>query len=129
MLGFLITIHAIISVLLISVVLMQASQGGGLAGSIGGQTTNAIFGGRSASTALSKITTYLAAAFMGLALIISLLGSPDRVGTDSVIERAQEDGLLIPNAENLTLPTTPQDNKEKNNQYSAEVVELVDTLS
>ena len=36
MLGFLITIHAIISVLLISVVLMQASQGGGLAGSIGG---------------------------------------------------------------------------------------------
>ena len=115
MLGFLITIHAIISVLLISVVLMQASQGGGLAGSIGGQTTNAIFGGRSASTALSKITTYLAAAFMGLALIISLLGSPDRVGTDSVIERAQEDGLLIPNAENLTLPTTPQGNKEKNN--------------
>ena len=59
MLGFLITVHAIISVLLISVVLMQASQGGGLAGSIGGQATNAIFGGRSASTALSKITTYL----------------------------------------------------------------------
>ena len=50
MLGFLITIHAIISVLLVTVVLMQASQGGGLAGSIGGQTTNAIFGGRSAAT-------------------------------------------------------------------------------
>ena len=73
MLGFLITIHAIISVLLVTVVLMQASQGGGLAGSIGGQTTNAIFGGRSAATTLSKITTYLAVAFMGLALLISCL--------------------------------------------------------
>ena len=115
MLGFLITVHAIISVLLISVVLMQASQGGGLAGSIGGQTTNAIFGGRSASTALSKITTYLAAAFMGLALIISIIGAPDKVGTGSIIERAQEDGLLIPDTENLSIPTTPQENKEKNN--------------
>ena len=115
MLGFLITVHASISVLLISVVLMQASQGGGLAGSIGGQATNAIFGGRSASTALSKITTYLAAAFMGLALIISLLGAPDKVGNGSIIERAQEDGLLIPDTENLSIPTTPQENKEKNN--------------
>ena len=55
MIGFLITIHAIISVLLITVVLMQASQGGGLSGLSGTQTTNAIFGGRSAGNALSKI--------------------------------------------------------------------------
>ncbi|MDP6878035.1 MAG: preprotein translocase subunit SecG, partial [Candidatus Marinimicrobia bacterium] len=32
MIGFLITLHAIISILLITVVLMQASQGGGLSG-------------------------------------------------------------------------------------------------
>ena len=76
MIGFLITIHAIISVLLITVVLMQASQGGGLSGLSGTQTTNAIFGGRSAGNALSKITTYLAAIFMGLALLISLIASP-----------------------------------------------------
>ena len=94
MLGFLIGIHAIISVLLVTVVLMQASQGGGLAGSIGGQTTNAIFGGRSASTALSKITTYLAVAFMALALLISLLGRPSSGSTGSVIEQAQELSLI-----------------------------------
>ena len=113
MLGFLITIHAIISVLLVSVVLMQASQGGGLAGSIGGQTTNAIFGGRSAATALSKITTYLAVAFMGLALLISLLGSPDSAGSDSLIEKAQEDGLLVPTSEGLSIPTSPIEDTEK----------------
>ena len=115
MLGFLITIHAIISVLLVTVVLMQASQGGGLAGSIGGQTTNAIFGGRSAATTLSKITTYLAVAFMGLALLISLLGSPDNLGSDSVIEKAQEDGLLIPTQESLSIPASPLEETEKKN--------------
>ena len=114
MLGFLITIHAIISLLLITVVLMQASQGGGLAGSIGGQTTNAIFGGRSAATALSKITTYLAIAFMGLALMISLIGAPDASRTGSVVEDAQEERTLAAPSETLDLPTTPVPNKENN---------------
>ena len=36
MIGFLIIIHTIVSILLISVVLMQASQGGGLSGTFGG---------------------------------------------------------------------------------------------
>ncbi|MDP6338906.1 MAG: preprotein translocase subunit SecG [Candidatus Marinimicrobia bacterium] len=107
MLGFLITIHAIISLLLITVVLMQASQGGGLAGSIGGQTTNAIFGGRGAATALSKMTTYLAVAFMGIALLISLVGAPVSGGSGSVIEQAQEERTLAPGSEELALPTAP----------------------
>ena len=112
MLGFLITVHAIISVLLVAVVLMQASQSGGLAGSIGGQTTNAIFGGRSASTALSKITTYLAIAFMGLALLISLLGRPSSASSSSVIEQAQEEGVFEAPMEQLSLPSTTLPEKE-----------------
>ena len=112
MLGFLIAIHAIISVLLVTVVLMQASQGGGLAGSIGGQSTNAIFGGRSASTALSKITTYLAVAFMALALLISLLGRPSSGSTGSVIEQAQEEGAFEAPMETLSLPATTLPEKE-----------------
>ena len=107
MIGFLITLHAIISILLITVVLMQASQGGGLSGISGSQTTNAIFGGRSAGNALSKITTYLAAIFMGLALLISLISSPGSGGASSVVEDAQQDGSLAPSTENLSLPTIP----------------------
>ncbi|MEC9007221.1 MAG: preprotein translocase subunit SecG [Candidatus Neomarinimicrobiota bacterium] len=107
MIGFLITLHAIISILLITVVLMQASQGGGLSGISGSQTTNAIFGGRSAGNALSKITTYLAAIFMGLALLISLISSPGSGAASSVVEDAQQDGSLAPSTENLSLPTIP----------------------
>ena len=36
MIGFLIFIHAVVSLFLIAVVLMQASQGGGLSGTFGG---------------------------------------------------------------------------------------------
>ena len=114
MIGFLITLHAIISLLLIITVLMQASQGGGLSGLSGGQTTNAIFGGRSAGNALSKLTTYLAGIFMGLALLISLISSSASSSSGSVIEDAQQDGSLAPNTENLSLPTVPlQEEKVK----------------
>ena len=114
MIGFLITLHAIISLLLIIVVLMQASQGGGLSGLSGGQTTNAIFGGRSAGNALSKLTTYLAGIFMGLALLISLISSSGSGSSGSVVEDAQQDGSLAPNTENLSLPTVPlQEEKVK----------------
>ncbi|MEA1881907.1 MAG: preprotein translocase subunit SecG [Candidatus Marinimicrobia bacterium] len=114
MLVLLITIHAIISLLLITVVLMQSSQGGGLAGSIGGQTTNAIFGGRGAATALSKMTTYLAISFMGIALLISLVSSPDSSGVDSVIEQAQEERTLAPTSDGLALPISPIQKTEEN---------------
>ena len=114
MIGFLITLHAIISLLLIVVVLMQASQGGGLSGLSGGQTTNAMFGGRGAGNALSKFTTYLAGIFMGLALLISLISSPRPGSTGSVVEDAQQDGSIAPSTENLSLPTVPlQEDKVK----------------
>jgi len=82
-------------------------KGGGLSGLSGTQTTNAIFGGRSAGNALSKITTYLAAIFMGLALLISLIASPGSRSGSSVIEDAQQDGSLAPSTESLSLPTVP----------------------
>ena len=41
MIGFLIVVHTIVSILLVSLVLMQASQGGGLSGTFGGQAARA----------------------------------------------------------------------------------------
>ena len=52
-------------------------------------------------------TTYLAAIFMGLALLISLIASPGSNSGSSIIEDAQQDGSLAPNSESLSLPTVP----------------------
>ena len=79
MIGFLIIIHTIVSILLISVVLMQASQGGGLSGTFGGQAASSILGGQGAGNVLSKITGWLAAIFLGLAILISILSGPNEI--------------------------------------------------
>lgn len=115
MAGFLIVIHALVSILLISVILMQASQGGGLAGSIGGQTSNALFGGRGAATILSKVTTWLASIFMVLAILISLVGSSDLSRSSSVVEKAAEERTLSP-AEGLSSPGVPVLDRLDNNR-------------
>ena len=90
MLGFLITVHAIISLLLITVVLMQASQGGGLSGTFGGQAASSILGGQSAGNVLSKITTWLAVIFIGLAIFISILSGPTTESSSSLVKKASE---------------------------------------
>ena len=70
--------------------------------------------GGSAATALSKITTYLAVTFMGLALLITLLGRPTSGSAGSVVEQAQEEGSLETPTEMLSLPNSPVLEKENN---------------
>ena len=69
-------IELVISILLIIAVLMQASKGGGLAGSFGGSNIGTVFGVRRTSDFLTKATTYLAGAFLVLAFIINFLFLP-----------------------------------------------------
>ena len=90
MIVFLIVIHTIVSILLISVVLMQASQGGGLSGTFGGQAASSILGGHSAGNVLSKITTWLAVIFIGLAILISILSGPTTEPSSSLVKKASE---------------------------------------
>ena len=90
MIVFLIVLHTIVSILLISVVLMQASQGGGLSGTFGGQAASSILGGQGAGNVLSKITTWLAVVFIGLAILISILSGPNSDTSSSLVKKAFE---------------------------------------
>ena len=90
MIGFLIIVHTIVSILLISVVLMQASQGGGLSGTFGGQAASSILGGQGAGTVLSKITGWLAAVFIGLAVLISILSGPSDESSSHLLKKLQK---------------------------------------
>ena len=101
MTGFLILLHTIISVLLISVILMQASQGGGLSGTFGGQAASSILGGQSAGNVLSKITTWFAVIFLSLAILISLLSGPKSGTSTSVVKQAAEERPIFPETETV----------------------------
>ena len=96
MTGFLIAIHTIVSLLLIAVVLMQASQGGGLSGTFGGNAASSVLGGQNAGNVLSRITTWLATLFLVLAVIISVLSGPTDESTTSLVKRAAENRPELP---------------------------------
>lgn len=75
-------IHLIVALLLVGVVLLQRSEGGGLGmGSAGGTMT-----GRGVATALQKVTWVLAAAFIATSLTLTILAAKGS-GTGSVIDQ------------------------------------------
>ena len=109
MIVFLIVLHTIVSILLISVVLMQASQGGGLSGTFGGQAASSILGGQSAGNVLSKITTWLAVIFIGLAILISTLTGPPSETGPSLLRREAENNPVQQQQQQSVLPDQEED--------------------
>lgn len=87
----LVVVHIIVSVLLVTAILMQASKGGGLAGTFGGSTT-AFLSGRQAADTLTKATVILAIAFALLSIALNVDALRD-AGTDrGIIEQELEQG-------------------------------------
>ncbi len=105
-------IHLLLALGLIAVVLMQRSEGGGLG--MGGGGGGAV-SGRSAATALSKLTWLLGAAFIVTSITLTVIVAQKSAGS-SVIDRlgvtppaaSQTDGTL-PAGDSL-LPPTADDN-------------------
>ncbi len=110
---FLIFLHIIVSALLITVILLQSGRGGGLAGSLGGGVSTAMFGGQGADKVMTRLTTGLAAAFMVLAILISIAGSPELGQQDSVVRERAAQTETMPlqplNQVDLPVSTSPMD--------------------
>jgi preprotein translocase subunit SecG len=92
MYSFLIVVIVLVSVVLATAVLLQAGQGGGLA-SLGGGPAENVVGGRQAETILTKGTWWLGAAFMFLALVLSVLSAnrgPSASRTQELLQQQQQ---------------------------------------
>ena len=108
---------AIISVLLIGVVLIQNSKGGGLAGEFGGSGATQMFGVKKTTDLLEQITWGLAGSLAILALASHIfIGTPEAAqGINSVnVEKAQTKSLPTapitvpaPTQQQATPATTP----------------------
>jgi preprotein translocase subunit SecG len=79
------TIHLILALALVGVVLLQRSEGGGLGIGGGG---GGVVSGRSAATALGKITWILAIAFIITSLTLTVLARRDAAATSVIDGRA-----------------------------------------
>ena len=78
------TVHLLLALGLIGVVLLQRSEGGGLG--LGGGGGGGIMSGRSAASALSKVTWILAVAFIITSLGLTVLAARNSAGS-SVVDR------------------------------------------
>ena len=88
MVQFLITIHTIISIMLIVVVLMQSGQGG--LNSMMSGTANSMLGSSGANDFITKLTTGLGIAFFGLAMLIGALSGESNSTSESILQKDAE---------------------------------------
>ena len=72
MFAFLLTLLILDALVLSTVVLLQAGQGGGLA-SLGGATTDTVLGGRQAVTILHRLSWWCGGIFLALSLLLSMV--------------------------------------------------------
>ncbi len=99
-------IHLILALCLIAVVLMQRSEGGGLGMGGGGGAVS----GRSAATALGKLTWLFGVAFLITSITLTIIVAEKSAGS-SVIDRlsatppALNDAPALPAGEGLLPPT------------------------
>ena len=104
-------IHLLLALGLVAVVLLQRSEGGGL-GMGGGGGGNGVMSGRSAATALSKLTWILAAAFICTSLLLTIIGAQkssgasviDRLGGSAPAAEEQSETPTLPGADSLLPP-------------------------
>ncbi|MDP2884749.1 MAG: preprotein translocase subunit SecG [Ignavibacteria bacterium] len=106
---FFIAIEILVSVFLMIVILMQASKGGGLAGTLGTSNMGTVFGVRRTSDFLTKTTTVLATLFLALALFINLVVLPRaEKSQESVIQSGPQPTALPPAEQPMQQPAPQQ---------------------
>ena len=83
---FLLVIHITASFMLIFIVLVQGGKGAEMGAAFGGGSSQTVFGGRGATSFLSRMTTYVAVLFMVTSLLLAIHSAKGKSG--SVVKQA-----------------------------------------
>lgn len=105
-------IHLILALCLIGAVLLQRSEGGGLGMGGGGGAGGGVMSGRSAATAMGRITWLLAIAFIATSITLTVIAAKNSADS-SVLDRlgvptpaVEETTPALPGASDLLPPTS-----------------------
>ena len=119
---FLLLIHAIIAASLVTVILLQKSEGGGLG--MGGSPSG-LMSARGAADFLTRATSVLAAAFIGMSILLAVIASTGHAVGKIDARLAKKPGAVAPattqplpaeptapfsNAANMVAPAAPANN-------------------
>jgi preprotein translocase subunit SecG len=114
-------VHLLLALTLIGVVLLQRSEGGGLGMGSGGGGGGGAMTGRSAASALAKVTWILAIGFIITSMTLTIIAAQksagssviDRLGGSETVEQQDEQSLpdiddLLPPSANDAAPLVPR---------------------
>lgn len=107
-----------VAILLMGVVLIQSSKGGGLAGTFGGADASAVFGVRRTADFLIKLTSALATILLLFSLITNILINKSSETNESIIQQnAGQQNFPAPTVpDQLIQPPADQQQNQQNNQ-------------
>jgi len=103
---FLISLHLIVSAILISMVLLQKGKGADIGAAFGG-ASQTIFGPRGAQSFLSKLTTGAAVIFMITSLSLALTTAKRSSVMEGVKQEQTQQAPVVPLAPPVPAPSTP----------------------
>lgn len=112
MITFLIVFLVLVCVLLISVILVQSSKGGGLSGTFGGSNVTTMFGARRTSDFLQKATIVMAVIFMLTALLMNLYIGKSSTVTESNLQK-QSSSAPAPQQQQQVPQQQPQQQQQE----------------
>lgn len=98
---FLLVVHALVAIALVGVILMQRSEGGGLAG---GGNPSGLMSARGAADFLTRTTTILAGAFVLLSIALAAIASINRAPAELDTSLATQPVAPVPANPALPLP-------------------------
>lgn len=96
-------IHLLIALALVTVVLLQRSEGGalGIGGGAGG-----LVSARGAANLLTRLTSILAGAFFATSILLTILGTQQRAAP-SILEQTAPAGPVVPLGGDQSAPSGP----------------------
>lgn len=102
---FILVLQALVAAVMIGVILMQKSEGGGLG--VGGSPAG-LLSARGAADFMTRATTILATLFVGLSILLAAMASVGRSGStiDTSLSKTAQTSGAAP-ASSLTAPTQP----------------------
>lgn len=114
----------IVAILLMGIVLIQSSKGGGLAGTFGGADASMMFGVRRTTDFLIKLTSVLAAVFMLFSLVTNIIINKGNGSVESIIQQnnsqnqfpQQQVPTQMPNQQTPEQQNPGQQNSNQQNQ-------------
>jgi preprotein translocase subunit SecG len=82
----LLVIHLFVTLALIGVILLQKSEGGGLGMGGGGGGSQGLFTARGTANLLTRVTAVLAAIFIGLCLVMTVVSKHQIKNASSILD-------------------------------------------